>query len=158
MLEPDITEANRITDTDLRPILGRHRAFFDRTPGGQRANLKFRDISGLDLSGRCLAEADLSGAKVRYANLRGVDLRGANLFGADLTGSDLTDAKLTGADLRGATLRDATLTRADLTRVDLREGMLMAATNGDLLHSHDDKTTVMMDATARGASLRGAKL
>jgi uncharacterized protein YjbI with pentapeptide repeats len=60
--------------------------------------------------------------------------------------------------LRGATLRDARLTKANLTRVDLREGMLMAATNGDLQHSHEDKGRVMMDGTARGASLRGAKL
>jgi uncharacterized protein YjbI with pentapeptide repeats len=158
MVDADRTELNQITEADLRQLLKRHKAFLDRMPGGQRASLKFRDFCGMDLSGRCLAEADLSGAKLRYANLRGADLGGANLFGADLTGSDMSAARLEGADLRGATLRDAKLTKANLTRVDLREGMLMAATDGNLEHSHADRGTAMMDATARGASLRDARL
>jgi uncharacterized protein YjbI with pentapeptide repeats len=91
MVDADSTELNQITEAALDQLLNRHRAFVDRTPGGQRASLKFRDLCGMDLSGRCLVEADLSGAKLRYTNLRNADLGDANLFGADLTGSDMSD-------------------------------------------------------------------
>ena len=107
--EPNITETKTITEAEFSHILERHKAYFNRIPGGRRASLKFGNMSGLDLAERCLAEADLSGAKLRHADLRAADLRGANLFGADLTGADLTDAKMQNADLRGATLRDAIL-------------------------------------------------
>jgi uncharacterized protein YjbI with pentapeptide repeats len=93
MTEPGGTRTSGTTEGDLRVILGRHKAFCDRMSGGQRASLKFRDMSGLDFPGRCLAEADLSGAKFRNCNPRGADLCGANLCGADLTGSDLYDAR-----------------------------------------------------------------
>jgi uncharacterized protein YjbI with pentapeptide repeats len=158
MVQPPRSEAKKITATELRAVLGQHKAFHNRIPGGRRASLKFTDISRLDLAGQCLAEADLSGATIRYSDLRAIDLRGANLFGADLTGSDLTNASLIAADLRGATLRDATLAGADLTRVDLREGTLLSATHGDLQHSHDDTGRLLEGTTARGASLRNAKL
>lgn len=55
-------------------ILQRHAKFLANEEGGERADL-------------------------RWANLSGANLRGANLRGADLSGADLSEADLSGADL-----------------------------------------------------------
>ena len=75
---------------ELDKILDNHKLWL-RTNGneGERANLRYADLSGADLSG-----ADLSGANLRYANLSGADLSGANLRCANLSGADLRNANL----------------------------------------------------------------
>ena len=126
-LSPYPHELSPVSAHALNAILVAHRAFITRRPGGQRANLKFRVLSGLDLTGCQLVEADLSGACLNGCLMVRANLRNANLFGADLTGVDLTEATLADADMRGVAMSDAKLVRTDLTRVDLREGMLMTS-------------------------------
>jgi hypothetical protein len=112
-----------VSAQELPGILAAHQAYVSRQPGGRRASLKFRDLSGLDLSGCQLSEADLSGASLKDCHMVRANLRGANLFGAELTRVDLTEAILVDADMRGVAMSDAKLVRTDLTRVDLRDGL-----------------------------------
>lgn len=58
----------------LRTILEKHKKWTLGESGGERANLRYADLSGIDLSGTDLRAADLSGA-----NLIGADLSGAKL-------------------------------------------------------------------------------
>ena len=59
------------------------------------ADLKGRELSGINFKGACLIAADLKGAKAEGTNFLGADLRDADLRGADLRGSlFLTQAQL----------------------------------------------------------------
>ena len=99
---------------ELKIILEKHQKWLNND-GGERADLRYADLSYTDLR-----DADLRDADLRDADLRGSDLRGADLSGADLRYADLSGADLRYADLSGADLRDADLSGADLSRADLR--------------------------------------
>lgn len=88
------------------------------------ANIKVKELAGIDFRGvnlerALLTGADLEGADLRGANLSGTDLMAANLHrarleDADLTNANLMDANLNDANLSGARLENAILYRADL--------------------------------------------
>jgi hypothetical protein len=93
---------------------------------------------------------DLSGANIRVKDLAGVDFRGANLGGALLTGADLEGADLAGANLshadlmavnlHRACLKDADLTRANLMDANLKDADLAGAClEGAILYRADLK-------------------
>src|SRR5574343_573132 len=113
-----------MNSNELKEVLDKHTLFLKGKDGGERANLRYADLSGAnlsdaDLSGANLSDSDLSGANFRYANLRYADLRDAdlryaNLRGANLKYADLRYANLIDADLSGANLRDADLSGANL--------------------------------------------
>ena len=54
---------------------------------GERADLRWANLSGANLSGANLSGANLSGANLRGANLSWANLRGANLSWANLSGA-----------------------------------------------------------------------
>lgn len=85
-----------MTQRELNAILKKHQMWLNVEDGGERANLRWADLSGLDLRGANLYGADLYGANLYGANLRGANLRGANLYGANLGGADLGGADLGG--------------------------------------------------------------
>lgn len=66
---------------ELRTILEKHKKWTLGESGGERANLRYTDLSGIDLSG---------------TDLRAADLSGANLIGADLSGAKLNWTKTQG--------------------------------------------------------------
>src|SRR5574343_289668 len=83
-----------MNSNELKEVLDKHTLFLKGKDGGERANLRYADLSGAnlsdaDLSGANLSDANLSGANLRCANLRYADLSGANLRGANLFGSNL---------------------------------------------------------------------
>ena len=106
---------------ELKIVLEKHRKWLSND-GGERADLRYADLSYTDLR-----DADLRDADLRDADLRGSDLRGADLSGADLRYADLNGADLRYADLNGADLRYADLSGADLSRADLRDADLSDA-------------------------------
>ena len=126
-----------ISNNDLKEILRKHVLWLNDDPEGERANLRWADLSEADLSeadlrGVCLYKANLRGANLYKANLRGANLykanlRWADLWGADLNRADLTEANLYKANLRWADLWGADLNRADLTEADLKEADLKGA-------------------------------
>lgn len=66
---------------EMRAILEKHKKWTLGESGGERANLRYTDLSGIDLSG---------------TDLRAADLSGANLIGADLSGAKLNWTKTQG--------------------------------------------------------------
>ena len=73
------------TQEELDQILQQHQLWLDTKGGtGQRANLRFSNLTGANLYNANLFGALLCNADLRGANLRGADLRRADLFSADL--------------------------------------------------------------------------
>src|SRR5574343_612566 len=83
-----------MNSNELKEVLDKHTLFLKGKDGGERANLRYADLSG----------ANLRYADVRYANLRCANLSGANLSGANLRYADLSGANLRGANLFGSNL------------------------------------------------------
>ncbi|HYH39606.1 MAG TPA: pentapeptide repeat-containing protein [Azospirillum sp.] len=110
---------------NIKGIIIAHQNWLKRK-GGKRADLSFRDLTGLNLPKIDLTGAKLSGASLCGAKLMGANLSQCDLFGADLEGANLTGANLSAADLRGANLHKAALTAATLRGADLRAGAIMA--------------------------------
>jgi uncharacterized protein YjbI with pentapeptide repeats len=93
------------TKEELTEILRKHVLWLESQDGGERANLRYANLTS----------ADLSSANLRSANLTSADLSSANLTSADLTSADLSYANLTSADLSSANLSSANLSSANLT-------------------------------------------
>jgi uncharacterized protein YjbI with pentapeptide repeats len=110
---------------NIKGIIVAHQNWLKRK-GGKRADLSFRDLTGLNLPKIDLTGAKLSGASLCGAKLMGANLTQCDLFGADMEGANLTGATLAGADLRGANLHKAALTDAILRGADLRAGAIMS--------------------------------
>jgi uncharacterized protein YjbI with pentapeptide repeats len=76
MTEPSGPETRRITELELRSILDQHKTFFDRNPGGRRADLTRADLRGANLSKASLCKAVMWGANLGQARMNGADLTG----------------------------------------------------------------------------------
>src|SRR5574343_30222 len=83
-----------MNSNELKEVLDKHTLFLKGKDGGERANLRYADLSGANLR-----DANLSGANLSNANLRGAQLRNANLRYADLSGANLRGANLFGSNL-----------------------------------------------------------
>ena len=149
-----------ISQAELEQILRRSDLYHQARPGGQRALLAYRDLTGAQLAGRDLSDADLSAAFLCDANLEGANLNGATLFGCNLSRANLRNASLVRADLRGASLREADMTGANLFDADLRDGRLARKTrNGEIEYiAVEPDSTVLVGATMINANLTQARL
>ena len=146
----------RLSQAEVDAICVKHDRLWSSKPGGARAVLAFKDLSGIDLSGRNLCDADFTGAVMIGCNLKGIRLDNAILFCADLTNSDVRDASLRRADLRGSCMRNVDLTGSDMFEADLREGTLAAASR-ELGYTRVE-TGQPAHGEMRGAILVGANL
>ena len=107
-----------------------------------RADLSYKNLSGLDLKESNLREANLNNVNLRKANLRNADLRDANLAYADLRNANLREANLCRAfccyaNMRKADLRNADFREANLFVAVLREANLFGANlkNATIIHA-----------------------
>jgi hypothetical protein len=88
-----------MTSEEIKKVLDLHKKWLNNEDGGERANLRWADLSCVNLSGAKLRGADLRETTLRLADLRWADLRETTLRLADLRGVNLTRADLRGADL-----------------------------------------------------------
>ena len=109
-----------LSKEELQEILEKHKKWLAGKDGGERADLRWADLSGADFRGTELREADFRGTDLREAGFREADLRGADFRGAELREADFREADLRGADFRGADLRGADFRGADLREADFR--------------------------------------
>jgi hypothetical protein len=124
-----------MTQNELNKIIENHQHYLNKDIDGwesMRADLSYKNLSGLNLRNANLHEAKLSSANLRdadfrEANLSNADLRNANLRNVDLREADLTEADLTEADLREADMYGAYCCYANLNGVDLRNADLSEA-------------------------------
>jgi len=138
-----------VSAAELERVLERHELYLERRPGGQRALLAYRDLSGCDLRRKNLSEADLSATFLIGTKLLDANLTGAILFGSNLSRADLRNAILVRADLRGAVLRGADLTGADLFDADLRDGRLAVMTRSGDLRDVAIQESALIDSMSR---------
>ena len=134
---------------ELNEILYRHSLWLEDPSSGERANLRYSVLDGVDLSGMNLSHIDLHGAK-----LRGAIMRNTNLWHADLSKSDLRSA-----DLRYAILTTANLWHAELHSANLGNTILRGAhLEGADLRDANLRGADLQDAHLNGANLQGADL
>jgi uncharacterized protein YjbI with pentapeptide repeats len=146
----------------------------DVRPDLRKANLRFKDLFGVDLSwadllGADLSFADLSEAKLVKAKLKNAllirvrlsrsDLQRVCLRDADMIYADLKSANLGKSDLRGADLFAADLTGAGLDQAQIRDVRFHGANlKRASLKQADIRWSTLIRADLTGAVLTGAKL
>jgi len=127
-----------MTQNELDRTAGKHLEFLWTTvagcgePAGERADLSWQNLKGLNLTHKdfsfaILKEADLSGAVAEKASFYGAQMQGATFRGCDLRDADLLCTDLKGSDLRGADLRGACLDGANLAFANLSGADLSGA-------------------------------
>ena len=141
----------------LMAELVRHRYYTKGDSRGARADLSFRNVSGLDLSKQILTNIILRGANLAGTNLSQCDLSGADFFGADLEGADMHDATLTGADFRGANLSRTILSGSRLQGADFSAGGATGTENARLTEAKLDHA-LLCQANMNGCDMSGAEL
>ena len=87
----------KVTQEELNQILADHALWLYDQRTGERAQLKYADLSNTNLTGVDLSGANLFGINLSGANLSGANLSGANLIGVELSGAHLSYANFTGA-------------------------------------------------------------
>jgi len=128
---------------------------------GKRANMRGRNLTGVDLSGRSFVEASLRGAILTGANLSGIDLRAADLAEARLDDANLSGAKLAGASFARAQLHRTNLSGADLVAANftaaISEGIDLtdAKLDGAILRDANFRQGHFTRASLQDANLRG---
>jgi hypothetical protein len=150
---------NNITQEDLNEMIRRHGLWLKGDPEGEKTDLSFMGLCGLDFSNANLQYADLHDANLRRANFSGADLKGTDLEEANLQNANLkyvnfyeanlVDADLKGADLRWSNLEGSNFRRANLRRADLRDADLRDSTL---------KYANLENADLRGANLKGTDI
>ena len=113
-----------MTQEQLNKIIENHQHYLNEDIDGwksMRADLSYKNLSGLDLKNANLYRADLKNANLREVDLRNADLRYANLRHADLSNADLSEANIDGADLRYANLYGANLKNTDIIYAKISE-------------------------------------
>ena len=111
-----------MTQNELNTIIENHQHYLNEDIDGwesMRADLSYKNLSGLDLKNANLYRANLRDANLRNANLSCANLSNADLSNANLRGADLRNADLMGADLRGADLSGSDLSGVDLSYANL---------------------------------------
>jgi len=93
----------KITDSELKEIVYKHKLWLNAKTGGERAKL-----NGLDFRNMELCEFDLRGANLEFS-----DFRFAYLFKIDLEWSNLNYVDFRFAELKRCNLRYANLINAD---------------------------------------------
>ncbi|MCK5554673.1 MAG: pentapeptide repeat-containing protein, partial [Alphaproteobacteria bacterium] len=112
----------KMTQAELNEVIRKHNNFMIAKPGGARAVVKDRDLSGLSFMGKNLSQSDFTGCIMENTDLTNSNFESATLFGCDFTNSKLNNASMVRADMRGAEVSQADLSKADMTGTDLREG------------------------------------
>ena len=98
------------------------------------ATFRGADLSYADLRGSKFLQADLSRACLHMADLTGADLSGADLTGAYLKAANFTDARMWFVSLRRVTAKNCFFIKTDLTGSDFFQAELLGARfNGAIL-------------------------
>src|ERR1039457_6179330 len=98
----DGDKLEKVTQAELNEIIRRHNMFLTARPGGARAVIKDKDLSGLSFMGQNLSQADLTGCIFIGADLANANFESATLFGCDFTHASMANARMVRADMRGA--------------------------------------------------------
>lgn len=147
-----------MTQAELNEIIRKHQNFLTAKPGGARAVVRDRDLTGLSFIGQNLSQSDFTGCIMAYADLTGANFESSTMFGIDLTGAKLTNTKLTRADMRGCEIGSADLSMANLQGADLRQGRTIVKRKVKTKEDQYAKTAEAGIVMFTGSDLSGANL
>lgn len=158
--EEEFTLAS-VTQSELNEVIRKHQYFLTAKPGGARAVVRDRDLTGLSFIGQNLSQSDFSGCIMVNADLTGANFESATLFGVDLSGAKLANTRLVRADMRGAEIGAADLSMANMQGADLRQGRTILkrkVKNADDQYNKESEAGVVQFAGSdlSGANLQGA--
>lgn len=132
------TTFEHLGQAELDDIILKHNMFIRGKPGGSRANLKFKDMRGLDFRASDLSGADFTASVMVNSNLSGGNFTNAVFYGCDMRQANLENAIFRRADFRGAYIAGANLARADLESADMREGKILEKGAGGQVIERED--------------------
>ena len=150
--------------SELEDILDKHTNFITGRLGGARADMQYRNLSGVNFSGKDFSQADFTGSILDNADMREGKFVSAIFFGCDMRGTKMENSDFRRGDFRGAFMMGADMTGANLKDADFREGKIMRRDkNGVMQHrensfSKDGKhvRTVLSGAKLKDADLSGS--
>ncbi|MDE0942518.1 MAG: pentapeptide repeat-containing protein, partial [Alphaproteobacteria bacterium] len=153
-------EKKMLTQAEFAVIVRAHQTLQAGRAGGQRANLAFHDLRGLDMTRANLSDADFTGCDLQRVRAVQTKLARTLLFGTDLRVATLHHADLTRADLRGGCLRGADLSDATLVDADMREGVLAwhDGSNGAQAVEYKHQNAEVSAVNAQRADFSSAKM
>lgn len=155
--EEDFT-IQKLTQAELNEVIRKHQMFLTAKPGGARAVVRDRDLTGLSFVGQNLSQSDFTGCILTHADLTNANFESATLFGCDFNYAQLHNTRLVRADMRGSEIAAANLTRADLTGADLREGKTIIKRKIKRQSDLYSKTSEAGSTVFSGSNLTGAIL
>ena len=149
-----------LTSAQFVDLLRRHDRFTKGLIGGERADLKHQNFSGLRLPGINFRNAILAGADFGRCFLHSSDFTQADLFGASFKFADATGTTFERADLRGSDFHGATLKDSSFKGADMRPGLLMTARDeqGRQTDYFDGRTSDQAATNLRGSDMASANL
>lgn len=156
-IKPDVSHAD-LRDKDLHGIDLRHTKLTDVKLFG--SNLKEAVLTGSDLEEGDLRHTDFSKANLQGAFLKAARFADANLRNSNLRGAVLTSANLNRADLNEASMRSAFLNRACLVGTKMNDVELIGANfeEAELGQAHHRNRTTLRHSNLRFANFGSAKL
>lgn len=153
---PKPGDLKKLSQKDLDEVIKLHKDFVEGRRGGNRAILKFLDLSALDFLSADLSQADFTGSKLINADLSMGTFESSCFFACDLRNANLEGASFARADFRGASVAGANLTGADLNSADMREGKIMERGQNGILENRQRLGT--NDSQSWRTIFTGAKL
>jgi uncharacterized protein YjbI with pentapeptide repeats len=91
------------------------------------SNFRGADLSGSDLRGAIFVSADFSRACLHNCNCEGADFSGADMTGSYLKGVNFTRATLWHTVLKGAVCKNVKFFEADMTGADIARAEMLGA-------------------------------
>jgi uncharacterized protein YjbI with pentapeptide repeats len=144
-------------EAQIKAVLLRHRAHLKGDPRGERADLSFRNLSGMVLKGQAFNNIILRGANLADSEFSECNLSGADFSGADLENADFHNTILTGADFRGANLSRTILSNCQLQGADFSIGGASGSDSTRLTEAKLDHA-LLCQANLSGCDMSGAEL
>lgn len=109
---------------ELDNIINQHLLWLKGDSDGVRADLRFKDLRGLNLKGKCLVQANLGSVDMTGMDLERTDFDYANLYRAKMNDTCLNGTKFNFANMENCDLRDASMKRSELRGCNLRHANL----------------------------------
>ena len=153
---PNPMNETPMTATELEDIFEKHTKFITGRIGGARADMQYRNLSGVDFSGKDFSQTDFTGSILDNADMRDGIFVSAVFFGCDMRGTKMEKGDFRRADFRGAFLMGADMTGADLKDADFREGKIMRRDKNGIMQNRPN--TFSRDGEHVRTVLAGAKL
>ncbi|MGM0422915.1 MAG: pentapeptide repeat-containing protein [Pseudomonadota bacterium] len=147
-----------LSQRELKDIARKHEMFLGGKPGGARAVVKDRDLTGLNMREMQLQQSDFTGCIMRNSDMTAINFESATLFGCDLSNTVMKNGNFSRTDLRGADIQNADLTDANLSGADLRLGSSVLKRKVKEGGSQYNKDSHAGQVSFSGSTMRNVKL